>query len=134
MRIDGSCHCGFIKYEGEADPEKAVVCHCTDCQTLSGSAFRTVVPVSSDTFRMTGGEPAIYIKTGDSGNKRQQAFCAKCGSPIFSTSPNPGPKLYMIRTGTIRQRESFVPKVQLWSRSKQRWVHDFATTHAVETQ
>jgi hypothetical protein len=110
MRIDGSCHCGFIKYEGEADPEKAVVCHCTDCQTLSGSAFRTVVPVSSDTFRMTGGEPAIYIKTGDSGNKRQQAFCPKCGSPIFSTSPDPGPKLYMIRTGTIRQRDSFVPR------------------------
>ena len=119
MRIDGSCHCGFIKYEGEADPEKAMVCHCTDCQTLSGSAFRTVVPVSSDTFR---------------GNKRQQAFCPKCGSPIFSTSPDPGPKLYMIRTGTIRQRDSFVPKVQLWSRSKQRWVHDFAATHAVETQ
>ena len=98
-RFDGGCHCGFIKYQGEADPEKAAICHCTDCQTLSGSAFRTVVPVSSDTFRMTAGEPTIYVKTAESGNKRQQAFCPKCGSPIFSADPADGPKVYMIRAG-----------------------------------
>ena len=46
MRIEGGCHCGFIKYEGDADPEKAAICHCTDCQTLSGSALR--VSVSAD--------------------------------------------------------------------------------------
>ena len=92
MRIEGGCHCGFIKYEGDADPEKAAICHCTDCQTLSGSAFRTVVPVGSDSFRMSAGEPTIYIKAGESGNKRQQAFCPKCGSPIFSVSPEPDRK------------------------------------------
>ena len=46
MKIDGSCHCGRIRYEAEVDPAKVVICHCTDCQTLSGSAFRTVVPRS----------------------------------------------------------------------------------------
>ena len=92
MRIDGGCHCGFIRYEGDADPAKAAICHCTDCQKLSGSAFRTIVPVSSDTFRMVAGEPTIYVKTGDSGSKRQQGFCPKCGSPIFSTSMDSGPK------------------------------------------
>ena len=40
----------------------------------------------------------------------------------------------MIRAGTIRQRDQFVPKVQLWSRSKQRWVHDLAATRSVEKQ
>ena len=134
MRIEGGCHCGFIKYEGDADPEKTAICHCTDCQALSGSAFRTVVPVGSDSFRMSAGEPTIYIKTGESGNERQQAFCPKCGSPIFSASPEPGPKVYMIRAGTIRQRDQFVPKVQLWARSKQRWVHDLAATRSVEKQ
>ena len=33
MKIDGRCHCGFIAYEAEADPEMTGVCHCTDCQT-----------------------------------------------------------------------------------------------------
>jgi hypothetical protein len=134
MRIDGGCHCGFIKYEGDADPAKAAICHCTDCQTLSGSAFRTVVPVSSDTFRMVAGEPTIYVKTGDSGSKRQQGFCPKCGSPIFSTSTDSGPKDLMVRVGTIHQRDQFVPKLQFWTRSKQRWVDDFTSARELEKQ
>jgi hypothetical protein len=134
MRVHGGCHCGFIAYEADADPEKAAICHCTDCQTLSGSAFRTVVPVSSETFRLLKGQPTIYIKAGESGNRRQQAFCPKCGSPIFSAPPEDGPKTMMIRVGTIRQRDRFVPKVQFWSRSKQRWVYDIASARELEKQ
>jgi hypothetical protein len=44
MKIDGSCHCDRISFEAEVDPATVVICHCTDCQTLSGSAFRTVAP------------------------------------------------------------------------------------------
>jgi hypothetical protein len=134
MKIDGGCHCGFIKYEGEAEPDRTTVCHCTDCQTLSGSAFRTVVPVASETFRMLAGETTIYVKTGDSGNKREQAFCPRCGSPIYATAPGNGPKAYNIRAGTIRQRDQLVPKSQIWSRSKQRWLNDLANVQAVEKQ
>ena len=41
MKVQGNCHCGTITFEGEADPEKARICHCTDCQTSTGSVFRT---------------------------------------------------------------------------------------------
>ena len=37
MKIDGHCHCGYLTYEAEVKPEDAVICHCTDCQTLSGT-------------------------------------------------------------------------------------------------
>jgi hypothetical protein len=40
MKIDGHCHCGEITFEAEVDPDALNICHCTDCQTLSGSAFR----------------------------------------------------------------------------------------------
>src|SRR6266700_2365256 len=87
MKIDGACHCGYIRVEGEADPEKTTVCHCTDCQVGTGSAFRVNVPVPGATFRITG-QPATYLKTtAESGNPRLQAFCPRCGSPIYSTSP-----------------------------------------------
>ena len=33
MKIHGSCTCGFITFEAEADPEKVAICHCTDCQS-----------------------------------------------------------------------------------------------------
>jgi len=52
MHIDGGCHCGYITYEGEADPEKTKVCHCIDCQQLTGTAFRTFVPVAEHALRL----------------------------------------------------------------------------------
>ena len=93
MKIDGACHCGYIRVEGDADPEKTAVCHCTDCQVGNGSAFRVNVPVPGATFRITG-QPATYLKTtAESGHPRLQAFCPRCGSPIYSTSPSPWPGL-----------------------------------------
>ena len=84
MKIDGACHCGYITIEGEADPQKTTICHCRDCQTGTGSAFRVSVPVAGATFRMSG-EPTTYLKTtAESGNPRAQAFCPRCGSPIYA--------------------------------------------------
>jgi len=75
MKIDGCCHCGYITYEAEIDPEKVMICHCTDCQTLSGSAFRTVALTREGTFKLLSGELKIYVKTGENGAKRPQSFC-----------------------------------------------------------
>ena len=101
MKIDGSCHCGDITFEAEADPANTSICHCTDCQQLTGTAFRTSIRAQPGTFKILTGEPAIYVKTAESGNKRVQAFCRRCGSPIYATSPDGAePKLYNIRLGT----------------------------------
>jgi hypothetical protein len=62
MKIDGGCHCGRVTYEAEIDPDKTAICHCTDCQTLSGSAFRTVVFTRVGTFKLRSGELKIYVK------------------------------------------------------------------------
>src|SRR5687768_6763235 len=86
MKVDGSCHCGNIRYEAEVDPAKVVLCHCTDCQTLSGTAFRTVVPTSEGTFKLLAGTPKAYVKTGESGNKRVQTFCPDCVADLLGAA------------------------------------------------
>ena len=97
MKIDGACTCGNIRIEGEADPATTSICHCTDCQTATGTAFRVSIPVSGASFKVTG-EPTIYIKTtADSGNPRAQAFCGKCGSPLYSTTPGEGQQAHVHR-------------------------------------
>jgi hypothetical protein len=103
MKIDGGCHCGFITYEAEADPERVAICNCTDCQNLSGSAFRTILPIPDEGFVFLSGEPTIYVKTADSGGKREQTFCPKCGSPIYSTAIGAGSKDLYIRVETARE-------------------------------
>jgi len=135
MRIDGACHCGNITIEGEADPEKTSVCHCTDCQTGTGSAFRVSVPVPGTSFKMTG-QPANYLKTtSDSSNPRVQAFCPKCGTPIYSTSPGDGVQpVYIVRVGILRQRDQLVPKRQIWFRSARPWVTHLDAVPRVEKQ
>lgn len=134
MKIDGGCHCGSIRFEAEVEPTHVVICHCTDCQTLTGSAFRTAVPTRPDTFRLLSGTPTLYVKTADSGRQRQQAFCPTCGTPIYSTSVGEGPKVHGLRVGTIRQRDQLVPKDQIWCRSAQPWLPSLPTmkTHEVE--
>jgi hypothetical protein len=134
MKIDGRCHCGHITYEAEIDPEKIVICHCTDCQTLSGSAFRTVALTREGGFKLLSGEPKIYVKTSESGIKRVQSFCSECGTPIYSSTVGDGPKVYGVRVGTARQRDQLVPKTQLWCRSSQRWLADLGSARQVETQ
>lgn len=126
MKIHGSCSCGFLAFEAEADPGKVSICHCTDCQSSSGTAFRTNVPVPGNTFKMLSGTPAIYIKTtAESGNPREQAFCPRCGSSVYSTTLGDGPKpSYMVRVGVLRERDQLVPTVQNWTRSARPWVTD----------
>jgi len=127
MKVTGRCHCSKIIYEAEINLDNLVICHCTDCQSLSGSAFRTVAMSKKGAFRLLVGNPKIYIKTGDSGNKREQAFCSDCGSPIYSTSVGDGPKLYGIRLGTVDQRNQITPKKQKWIESSQPWTQDLTS-------
>lgn len=122
MKIDGQCHCGFIQYEAEIDPQDIEVCHCKDCQVLSGSPFRVVVPAPAENFKMLGGQPKIYTKTAANGALRNQAFCPACGTPIYGCAASGEIKMYGIRAGTIRQRDLLVPHHQYWTESAVPWI------------
>ena len=134
MKVDGGCHCGEIRYEAEIDPGTVVICHCKDCQTLSGTAFRTVVASKQGTFRLISGTLKTYLKTAESGNKRELTFCPTCGTPIYSAPPGEGAKVVALRVGSIHQRDQLVPTDQYWFRSSQRWLDDLQTIHRQDTQ
>jgi hypothetical protein len=122
MKITGACHCRAIQYEAEVDPKTAGICHCTDCQVLSGTAFRVSIRAASGSFRLLAGEPRIYRKTAESGVIREQAFCEICGTPIYATSPGPEPRVYSLRAGTIDQRAELEPALEIWTRSRLPWL------------
>jgi hypothetical protein len=125
VRIDGGCHCGRITYEADIDPEKVGVCHCSDCQKLSGSACVVYLPVPKEALRLRG-EPKIYVKTAESGSRRAQAFCPECGSRLYASAEK-DPQVFNLRVGTVRQRALLPPKTQLWCRSALPWVMDLGT-------
>jgi hypothetical protein len=135
MKVDGGCACGAIKIEAEADPEKTQLCHCTDCQTATGTAFRVSVPVPGATLKLTG-TPATYLKTtADSGNPRLQGFCGTCGTPLYSTTPGEGAQqMYVLRVGILRQRDQFAPRKQIWTRSARNWLPQLDSVPRFEKQ
>lgn len=133
MKITGGCHCGHIAYEAEVEPGTVRICHCSDCQKLTGTAFRTNIASLPGTLRLTGGAPTVYIKTAESGNKRAHAFCPHCGTPIYAADPGPNPASYGLRVGGIDQRSALgVPARQIWCRSALPWSMDITEVARVE--
>ena len=123
MRINGQCHCGAVAFEAEADPGTVRICHCTDCQTMSGSLFRANIQAPAETFRLTRGSPKTYIKTAESGARRAQMFCGECGTGLYATSPV-DPVSYSLRVGVIAQKALFRPTQQIWCASALPWTAD----------
>jgi len=143
MKIDGACHCGRITFRAEIDPTTVKICHCADCQTFSGSAFRLSVTAVEGSFDLLSGEPRTYVKTGESGKKRAQGFCGDCGTAIYSTdaeeaagedAAGDGPKRYTLRVGNIRQKAALRPSSQIWYRSAMAWLADLPSIRQVERQ
>lgn len=134
MKVDGGCHCGQIRFRAELDPKQVEICHCTDCQSLSGSAYRTVAPADANSFELLCGKPKLYAKLAEDGSQRMQAFCPECGSPLYSAPPGGETGYFGIRVGAIDQRDQLVPKAQYWARSAQPWTQDLSGIPKIETE
>lgn len=132
MKVEGQCHCGAITYEAEVEPGTMGICHCADCQTLSGSAFRVTIPAPAVGFRLLRGEPSFYVKTGDSGARRRHAFCGQCGGPIYASAVD-DPPAYSLRVGALKQRyELGRPARQIWPHRRLPWVCELADVPEID--
>ncbi len=129
MKIDGTCHCGAIRYEAEIDPDYVVLCHCTDCQAMSGAPYRVNVPVLLEKF-VIDGEPVRYIKIGSSGARIATTFCGTCGTPIYSCLAE-NPRFVNLRLGSATQRAQLAPKRQGFCASAVPWAFDISAVPKV---
>ena len=127
MEINGTCHCGAITFTAEVDPEQVLLCHCSDCQTLSGPAYRSVAPSIADSFRLLCGELTTYIKIAEDGTPREQTFCPRCGTPIYAGPIAGQSGMLGIRVGAIAQRDQLPPRRQYYCGSAQHWVQDLSS-------
>lgn len=126
MKVDGRCHCGDLAFEAEIDPGRVTICHCSDCQSMSGSAYRVNVYTDESDFRLIRGEPAFYERTAESGRRRTHAFCRRCGAQIYSAGMDGEGRALSVRTGTLSQRAQLKPSRQIWCRSAMEWTQDLS--------
>lgn len=132
MKVHGQCHCGRIRYEADINPDVVTVCHCEDCQRLTGSPYRVTVTTRRSDIRIEG-EPKAYRRQADSGRIRLMYFCPECGSHLFASDEDEHARPWGIRWGSINERMQLVPTRQIWCRSAAEWA-GFPDLPATEMQ
>ena len=121
VNVNGKCHCGQIEVEAMVRKSEVRACHCTDCQKMSGAPFRAVAVAPTYKVKITG-NPKEYIKIGDSGNRRIQAFCSYCGTQLYATDMNK--TSFNLRTGFLEQKDELEPKTHVFTHSSMPWIRN----------
>ena len=118
LPLTGGCFCGACRYELTAAPYCVYVCHCTDCQRQSGSAFNMTMLAPRADFRFTAGEPARFARTTAGGRETAIRFCGTCGSRLAAES---SPETVGVRPGTLDDTRWLAPVAQFWTPSGHAW-------------
>jgi len=116
----GGCECKSVRYKFSGKPLTCYACHCTDCQTSSGSAFGLSMIVNDKDIEVVQGK--VAKKTLDyNGIKVQRHHCAQCGTP-FWFSADEYPNIVALKPGTFDDTSWFRPIAHIWVRSAQSWI------------
>ena len=84
----GGCQCGRVRYRLTASPEMLYVCHCSDCQKQSASAFGMSLIMSRRQVDIHQGSECLHSwdTPGDDGNIKRCYYCPDCGTRIMHGS------------------------------------------------
>src|SRR5262245_65152510 len=108
---EGGCQCARVRYRVEGEPVAVGVCHCTECQRQSGSAFGMSLIVRKEAFRLLQGELKTFTRTADSGSPVLCAFCPECGIRIYH-EPRYMQGVLNIKPGTLDDTSFLRPTLQ----------------------
>ena len=116
----GGCICGGTRFTLREDPVTVYACHCTDCQTETGSACLIAVVVRNDAVEWEGLEPEdCGVVLADSRRKGGHR-CPRCKNAAGGESRGDG--LSMIDGGAFDDTSWLVPAGHIWTDSAQPWL------------
>ncbi len=116
----GGCICGAFRFRLDEDPVTIYACHCTDCQTETGSACLLAVVVRSDAVTWEGVAPELHPASTPDGRVKDGYRCPSCRGPTGGQSRGEG--LEMIEGGTFDDTSWIEPAGHIWVRSAQPWI------------
>jgi hypothetical protein len=122
----GKCLCGAIKFTLVGEPDKSIVCYCSDCRKGSGSIgqfmseFDTVnVHIEDPQSKMT----VLNITQTASGIRKEKHFCASCGCTILTKPMRHHGKKVFVRTVLVDEGyERFIPQSAIFTAEKPSFV------------
>lgn len=115
--VTGGCQCGAVRYRLKAAPVAFYLCHCTECQKQSSSAYGESLRVNAADVE-TQGEMKSFVRSSDSGNELEGRFCPDCGTRLFHLRPGYGEQ-FSIKAGSLDDTSWLKPAGHIWTRSRQ---------------
>ncbi len=110
MQLEGSCHCGKVRFSVEADePVPYMHCYCSICRKTAGTGGYAVnLGAHKSTLRVEGSEHlgvyrALIRENAETEPKQSQgerSFCRECGSALWVWDPR-WPELVHPHAGAI---------------------------------
>lgn len=121
---EGSCACGYVRYNIESKPLITHCCHCRYCQRQTGSAFAINALVDATQVQILSGTVVEITTPSPSGRGQKITRCPKCDVALWSSYFMGGIKdlIRFIRVGTLDNPDQFPPDVHIYTISKQPWV------------
>jgi hypothetical protein len=119
--LTGGCLCGAVRYTlHDGFRFKPYACHCTRCQTRTGSAFSQHMLFATADLAITGAlDSGAY--TQPSGANSAIWGCATCKTRIFAENDS-RPGFASLRCGTLDRSAEIIPAAHLWIGSRQPWI------------
>ena len=119
--LKGKCGCGAVTYQMKSKPMFVNCCHCSECQTQTGSAFVLNAIIEADRVEYDGPVDEFTLPT-PSGNGQVITRCSKCGVAVFSSYLIRLGKLRHIRVGTLDDPNACPPDAHIFTSSKLSWL------------
>lgn len=132
LPLTGGCQCGAVRYRVNSMPLAFYLCHCTKCQSQSGSAFGESLQVQLSDLEIEG-ETGSFVRATDSGRQLEGRFCKNCGTRILHAIVGPS-TAGNLRAGTLDDTSWLAPAAHLWVSSAQQWFAIPEGALAYETQ
>lgn len=121
MGYRGECQCGNISYRITGEPLVLYVCHCTDCQSQSASAYGMSLWIYRTHFSLRTGKLSYWQTFSESGAIKVCGFCPTCGVRIYHAGDQSS-EILSLKAGLVSGIETMEPVAHLWLRSAQSWV------------
>lgn len=135
MHLEGSCHCGTIKFSVEAsEPYPFMRCYCSICRKTAGTGgFAINLGADYRTFKLIKGKRHLRIYRAVIDGKEssgQRHFCGRCGTALWLYDDQ-WPDLIHPHAGAIDTPLPIPPEhVHMMLGSKAPWVE--AEGHATD--
>ena len=78
---EGGCLCGAVRYRTRGAPHRGLVCYCTFCQRLTGSAYLVEAIFLKEQVEITGGPIGTYEQRSDETGQASARSSAPAAAP-----------------------------------------------------